>query len=48
MLHLEFVAKSENEYLSGNALYLIGRVYLADKRFNEAHLALTRAVDNLF
>ena len=48
MLHFEFVARSENELLSGNALYQIAKLHIAEKRFNEAHYALTRAADNHF
>ena len=48
MLHFEQVAKSENEYYSGNALYMIAKINIADKRFHEAHNALNRATDNHF
>ena len=40
MLHLEQIAKSEDEYLSGNAFYLMAKVLTADKRFNEAQAIL--------
>jgi hypothetical protein len=48
MLHFELVARSDNELLSGNALYQIAKLNIAEKRFNEAHYALTRAADNHF
>jgi hypothetical protein len=48
MLHFEQVAKSENEYYSGNALYMMAKINIADKRFHEAHNALNRATDNHF
>ena len=46
MLHLEFLARSDDDFLSGNALYLLAKILIADKRFNEAHSALENAVDN--
>ena len=45
MQHLELVAKSEDVFYSGNALYLLGRVLAKDKRFNDAHACLDTAID---
>ena len=48
LLHLELVANSENEQMSGNALVLIAKLNLRQKAFGEADNALTRAFDNHF
>jgi hypothetical protein len=36
MLHLEMIAKSKDEFLAKNAIYLMARVFIADRRFPEA------------
>ena len=48
LIHLEFVANSENEQMSGNALVLMAKLNLRQKAFGEAYNSLTRAFDNHF
>lgn len=48
MIHLELVANSENEQMSGNALVLMAKLSLRQKAFGEAYNSLTRAFDNHF
>jgi hypothetical protein len=48
MLHLEFISKSreDNDFLAKNAIYLTARVFIADRRFPEAHKILSKGIDN--
>jgi hypothetical protein len=48
MQHLELVARAEDTYYSGNALYLLARVLAKDKQFNDAHACLETAIDRHF
>ena len=48
MLHLEKTATSSDEFVVGNALYLMARICIADKRFHEAHEYINEAIEAQF
>ncbi len=48
MLHLNCAVNLQDEFYSGNALFLIAKIHIADRNFSDAYSTLLKAIENNF